>query len=234
MAALISGSFITFIVSVINGKGGIASKASRIVLTLLALPLIVVVSHFPQALLEHPRVDPRTFMGIGAILTLSCLQVYSFFDRNCSGNSGWKKVMMLLPICFLSYGLFVFSFSFARANSSQKDYESFQLTILGADAQVVLLSGKANSIGFIGSVGKSPLLQNTMRKFPLMERLVPVHINHGWFWGHMQLRAMGIPVNYIEVSDKDRASIGNEEPVVDRLVYTMYVHDGKIIVRFKR
>ena len=222
------------IISVINNKSNAVNKVFRIILTLLGLPLIVFASYFPQIILENPICDARRLMGIGAILTLSCLQLYSFCSGSYSGNCAWKKIVMVLPICFLSYALLVFSFSFARANASQKDFESYRLARLGADVEEIISDHKPDSIGFIGSIGKSPLLQNTMHKFPLLERLVPVHIADNWWWGHMQFKTIGISLESVEVTEDERQSITNKLPIMDKSLYSIYVYDRKMIVKFKR
>jgi hypothetical protein len=234
MVVVVLSAFITFIISVINNESNIASKISRVISILLVLPLIVLASYFPQIVLEQPIWVPRTFIGIGAILTLSCLQLYSFCSATYSSDSRYKKIIMLLPICFLSYALLVVSFSFAKATSSQKDFESYRLTRLGGDAEEIIQSHNINSVGFIGSIGQNPLLQNTMRKFPLIGRLVPLHINYNWRWGHMQLRSMGISLNPIDLNEDERKAITNKLPIIDKSLYSIYAYDGKMIVKFKR
>ena len=55
-----------------------------------------------------------------------------------------------------------------------------------------------------------------MRKFPLIERLVPVHITNNWWWGHVQLQAIGISLNPIDLCDDELEAITNKVPFVDK------------------
>jgi len=234
MVILVMTAFLTFILSALYKDGDLVSKLFYVFIILLGLPAIVFASYCPQIILNNVVWAPRTFIGIGAILALSCLQIYSFCSNSYTENSRYKKLILTAPIYALAYSLIVFSFSFAKANASQKDFEAHRLATLVSDAEDVVLNHSINSIGFIGSIGQSPLVHNSMRKFPLIERLVRPHLNGNWWWGHKQLQSIGFSLNHIDLNDNDRELCKTKTLAINKAFYSMYTYDDKLIVIFKQ
>ncbi|HUO76609.1 MAG TPA: glucosyltransferase domain-containing protein, partial [Thermodesulfovibrionales bacterium] len=93
------------------------------VLSLVFGVLTVIVSYFPQMLLENPLLFPRVFVGFGAILSCCCLYVWSTLEANNFGLGKYEQYIKAIPVCLVAYALITFSYSYSRANAAQRQYE---------------------------------------------------------------------------------------------------------------
>lgn len=231
-ATVIIGAFVPVGYSVIQSSGTRRNKMIYLLLLALSLPFILVASYVPQLLLVDPVFPPRTFIGIGAILSLSCLQLAAGSVKVSAAAAVRCRIVSLLPVCLLAYALTVFSYAFARANSAQKDYEHYVLTRLIADTDKVLQTQKISAIGIIGTIGSSPLARHSTGKFPLIGRLVPLHLNNNWPWGFVQLKTMGLSRYQATVTGVDREKTETATPVTATSLYKIFIIGDTLIIKF--
>tara|TARA_B100000212_G_C26969697_1_gene362025 strand:+ start:172 stop:453 length:282 start_codon:yes stop_codon:yes gene_type:complete len=81
--------------------------------------------------------------------------------------------LSVLPLIWL---MVVFSCAYSHAFSAQARFEQVRLSrIVGAVSSLQSLSPAQplRSIAVRGAMPRSPVLQNTVRKFPLIDRLIP-------------------------------------------------------------
>jgi hypothetical protein len=204
-----------------------------VVLSLVIGVLTVVASYFPQMLLENPILAPRAFVGFGALLSCCCLYVWSTLEVNDFGFGKYEQYIKAIPVCLVAYALITFSYSYSRANVAQKEYEDTVISRLIADTDELKASHKLTHVTIIGKMGYSPLVTNTIRKYPLIASLVPIHISNSWSWGYRQLKYMGLDLMKFNIRDQDKFEIMDKHnPVVNKSKYAIYLLDDLMVIRF--
>ena len=176
---------------------------------------------------------PRIFLGLGAVLAVSSLQVLRVTSIG-GAPRGVFNAILRLPVYGLAYSLIVIAYATAAAAAAQKEFEDSFLSRVAYDIDSVS-NATTHTIGFIGSPPISPILANTGRKYPAVLRIVPNPIADNWYWGHRKMQFYGVALGYGEVPDKlaDLIRAGKLPPALSRLQYDIYIHDELAIVRFK-
>jgi hypothetical protein len=127
----------------------------------------------------------------------------------------------------------VVAFAYGRASTAQKEYEAALLTRLGGDMEPALRDGVARQVAFVGQIPRSPLLVNTARNFPVIDRLVPRHLRVDWWWGHMQLRQYGLRLGYARTTEELLSQTRREGTVLhDGPIYELRLTGETLIVTF--
>lgn len=101
-----------------------------------------------------------------------------------------RSILKISSIAILSgwaYCQLVFSYAYGHAMQAQREYEQGKLTRMIYDISHLDADRQAKFIQFEGAMPVSPVLANTLRKFPFMDILVPRMINGAWSWGAKQL-----------------------------------------------
>jgi hypothetical protein len=131
--------------------------------------------------------------------------------------------------------MMVFSFAYGKASDAQHDYEISYITRLVQDIESSGVLPGARSIAILGSIPSSPLLINSTKKFPLMDRLVPRHIRNDWWWGHMQLRYFGLSLKYskLDATIKSMILAGKMTSLVERKHHDIFMDGDQIIIHFR-
>lgn len=138
--------------------------------------------------------SPRMNAYIGGLFASLALPVASFAAGG-AGKNGAKifKVACVAMIAIWAWCQIVFSYAYGHAMQAQREYEQGRLTRLMYDISLLDVHRQARFIRFEGAMPASPLLVNTIRKFPLMDRLVPRIVNGPrelagpWPWSSKQL-----------------------------------------------
>lgn len=140
---------------------------------------------------------PRVVMFFGPLLMSVVLQIIA-----ASEQVGWKVLRAgIFPLIWL---MFVFSFAFGHAFSAQAKFERMQVSRLIGDVARLQEHGQQDRFRRVAVVGdwpRSPVLLNTARKFPLVERLIPSLMADGWTFGISQLALYGLPLERVDVPD---------------------------------
>jgi hypothetical protein len=176
---------------------------------------------------------PRIFLGLGAVLAVSSLQVLRVTSIG-GAPRGVFNAILRLPVYGLAYSLIVIAYATAAAAAAQKEFEDSFLSRVAYDIDSVS-NPTTHTIGFIGSPPISPILANTGRKYPVVLRTIPNPIADNWYWGHRKMQLYGVALGYGEVPDKlaDTIRAGKLPPALSRRQYDIYIHDELAVVRFK-
>ncbi len=170
-------------------------------LALAVVLLIALVSPGALLMLQDPLARvPRLPLFLGPLLAAIQLQIVAGVSV-VPGRSGSGWALTILPraavVCF-AWLLMVVSYAYGHAFAAQADFEQGRISRLIAGIslfQTRLPETTITSISFVGEMPKSPVLANTQRKFPLLDRLVPRLINGGWSWGQKQLQFYGLALD---------------------------------------
>jgi hypothetical protein len=201
----------------------------------IILPMTWLAAYFPQFLLEKPQWSPRTFTGIGAILSCSCLYCYAAVQHtHFKIKSIYLKHIVSFPVFVLAFALITFAYAFTKANTEQMYYEDAILTRIADDIQTIDYKSDLKFLSYIGQTERNPLLLNTQRKFPLIARLVPIHLMDNWIWGYRQMTYEGISnLAWKKITEDDKAFISkNLSPVITNTKYSIYLRADQIIIHF--
>lgn len=158
-----------------------------------AMPvLLVFIAPGPMYLLSSVAFFevPRMNAYIGALFGSLALPVASY-----ASDLTRKSIIRIACIVILfawTWCQIMFSFAYGHAMQAQREYEQGRLTRLIYDISHLDVNRQARIIQFEGAMPSSPLLTNTSRKFPFIDRLVPRMINGPWAWGSKQLRWHGL------------------------------------------
>ena len=141
---------------------------------------------------------PRVAMFFGPLLMSVVLQVIAASER-----VGWKGLRAgIFPLIWL---LLVFSFAFGHAFAAQAKFERMQVSRLIGDVarwQEPEYQSRFRRVAVVGDWPRSPVLLNTARKFPLVERLIPSLMADGWTFGISQLALYGLPLERVDVPNQ--------------------------------
>ncbi|MFM7267580.1 MAG: glucosyltransferase domain-containing protein [Cyanobium sp.] len=179
------------------------TRTKSFVIAAIMPALLLCIAPGPMYLLEFtdfietPRMNPY----IGALVGSLALPVASW-----ASDLSRKSLLRPAGIAILSAWLWcqlVFSYAYGHAMQAQREFEQSRLTRLIDDISHLDINRQAKIIQFEGAMPPSPLLANTTRKFPLMDKLVRRMINGPWFWGSQQLNWLGLDV---EAANQNQAS----------------------------
>ncbi len=192
----------------------------------------VLVSYFPQMFLESPVIAPRIFVGIGPILSCCCLSLCCYMESSVNASDKYRKYITAVPVCIVAYALILFAYSYSKASSSQDQYEGMVLTRLIADTDVVTTDRNIKYVAISGSIGRSLLFQNTAKKYPLMDSLVPVDVED-WHVGYSKLNYMGLDLLRANISEQDKSYImAYTSPIINKSRYAVYLVRNLMLIRF--
>lgn len=218
-----------------TGGYGYARTAGYIAVSSSIILLSPIAAFFPQMFLVSPVFFPRVYVGVGAVLCCSSLTICSYSASvTRPAISKHLRNLSILFLCVVVYCLSVFSYSYARANSEQKHYEDIIISGLVSDLQTVIAENKCTKLFIYGTIGQSPILKHAAKKFPLIGRLVPLHIQGDWYWGFRQLESAGITLADSPIAtEKQSTIIKTNQPLIARGTYSIFVDGDTILLAFR-
>lgn len=170
----------------------------RAALIAVSLSLILAISPGAVILLANPPHSlPRTLVFVGPLLASLALQVV----RSSSGWQGQslpRALIRVLPMGLLAWSFILFSFAYGQAARAQEMFVAGRLSRLISAVSRLEATMPANSelkgISYVGVTPRSPILQNSTRRFPLMDRLVFRIIGNNNDIGSVIMSAHGLPM----------------------------------------
>jgi hypothetical protein len=137
-----------------------------------------------ESFVRHPRV----LLYLGPLLTSLILQILVL--SRSKRRRIWR--VGLLPLIWL---MVVFSYAYGHAFAAQASFEQERLSRIVAAASMLNVRGQQSQAEFLtveGTMPRSPVLQNTVRKFPLIDRLIPPLLDGNQTFSFSQLRLHGL------------------------------------------
>ena len=113
--------------------------------------------------------------GFGVLITL--LGVCAV--EGCGGT------VFRAPSFLLSLAFFVFALTYGNALYSQKEYTDFRIRMVIEDMNdmEVFLSEEPVVVQVSGMIGYSPVIRNMPQNYSILNRLIPITFQGGWWWG---------------------------------------------------
>ena len=137
-----------------------------------------------ESFVRHPRV----LLYVGPLLTNLILQILAMTRR--SSRQLWR--LAVVPLIWL---MVVVSYAYGHAFAAQAEFEQGQLSRIVAAASQLQSRDGAQPAQFLivqGTMPRSPVLNNTVRKFPLIDRLIPPLLDGNQTFSFSQLRLHGL------------------------------------------
>lgn len=156
------------------------NKLLTFLVTAMAMLVMFLLSFGVYPFLTSPIFNARAMYGIGCLIAF-----FGIFAVDKAPKAYVSKAACLV----LSWAFFVFSFTYGNALSVQAQYTDFRITeaiddLLDCDT----LASEEVTLQITGSIGYSPVLENMLEDFPIIERLVPVTFQGDGWWGEYGLR----------------------------------------------
>jgi hypothetical protein len=139
------------------------------------LLLIVLFAPGASLLLAAPPTDlPRTLVFIGPLLSSLSLLVIKSLTQLKLNSKIWTTIG-LIPIGLLAWLFILVTFSYAHAAQAQQEFEAGKVSRL--IDQINRLNPpfqwrEIQGISYSGSVQRAPIVQNSVRKFAVVDRLI--------------------------------------------------------------
>ncbi len=186
--------------------------------------------------LQNPLMASRAMYGPGIIIALMCCGISNFIVLPKS-----KKILtiknlrftLVIPLVLISYMFFSFSFTYGNALAIQKDFIEKRVTMVLEDLNHCeeILGDQHKEVQFVGSPGLAPGITNMATHYPIISRLVPVHISNGWDWGYTQVLGLNKIPNMNKASN-DISKNGYPE-LVNTMLYTIKGDESHVVIYFK-
>lgn len=187
--------------------------------------------------IKGPLIACRSMYGPGVTIAVIGCCISNKFNIASFDKMHFTSIICIpyiVAACIVNYCFFSFSFTYGNALSIQKNYTDIRVMMLLDDlthCDVIMNPDEYKQIQFVGSIGFAPGIQNMSVKYPIIQRLVPVHINNGWAWGYVSVLYLNAIPNMEQASD-DLSQ--NEYPIlVDSMLYTIKGDANNVVVYFK-
>ncbi|ANN74320.1 glucosyltransferase domain-containing protein [Bordetella bronchialis] len=167
-----------------------ASMPGRIAMAaaIALLPVALLIAPWgPMLALRLPVYAPRVAIGFGALGAAGLLFVWTALDRLRLAPR-WQVAGFAVPV----YGLLTFCFVYGDSLKLQKEFENRVAAQVSADLSRLGAQHRITEYALQGSLGHSVVVRHTIRKYPLIATLVPVHLTEGWGWAYEELRLFGV------------------------------------------
>jgi hypothetical protein len=199
--------FLLLIIGFIISMAARLSQSTTITYSLIiaaAMPAVLLcIAPGPMFLLSSVSFFevPRMNAYLGGLFGSLALPIASY-SSELPNTSIFRAVSFVVLVAWM-WCQIVFSYAYGHAMQAQREYEQSRLTRLLYDISHLDADRTAKFIQFDGSMPASPVLANTNRKFPFMDKLVPRMINGTWTWGGKQMTWYGFK---LKVANKNPAS----------------------------
>ncbi|HEY0294876.1 MAG TPA: glucosyltransferase domain-containing protein [Bordetella sp.] len=220
-------------------SSGPVGRIGRLVLAVLMPGVLALSSMGPLLLLSEAVIVPRVMVGIGALisacLVLLCVLWREAVRRPCLQRYGlW--VLLGLP----AYSMLLLTAVYGNAMLAQDRYEHRVSASLADDfvniGQRYAARGvKLEHYVLDGTAGYPPVLDLTMRKYPFLQRLVPIYLTAGWGWVRDLLGQYDVRQTMDTLPGGLGAAISRKcenPPVRITANYQLYVVDSTVVVAF--
>lgn len=140
-------------------------------------------------MMVQPLFEPRAMLGFGVMLSLMVVVVVE--ERKLEKN--WQKCVWgvgTVASVVLAYVLGTFSLTYGNALATQKEYTEFRIEMVIAGLEEEVQEGE--TVRVAGTIGLAPALQRAAEKYPVLERLVPVEFEGGYWGQYKFLRYYGM------------------------------------------
>ena len=168
--------------------------------TLAGLLMVVVLAPGGMLLLRESFVrHPRVMLYFGPFLTSLILQFLTLSER--LKRPIWR--FAVLPLIWL---IVVMSYAYGHSFAAQARFEQGRISRIVGAASFLQAKFSDQTLRFLmveGTMPRSPVLQNTVRKFPLIDRLIPPFLDGNKTFSFSQLQLHGLHLKKRKLDDAE-------------------------------
>lgn len=168
---LVIGAMILFI---LNMTFTSKYKLKALIFSLLAFGLALLLSFGVYLVLVKPLFAARTHYGIGCLIAIFSIFTLSYTTK-------LTKYISYIVIFFIGLNLIVISTTYGNALKVQQGYAAFRTEILFSDLNQMVKNNNFK-VHTNGSIGLHPIVKNSAKAFPIINRLIYQDLRQGWVW----------------------------------------------------
>jgi hypothetical protein len=213
---------------------------ARLACILVCLLLIAALAPGALLALKDPLNGvPRMLVFVGPLFASLQLQIVSSLSRSTRDEmSASLRALPLAAVLAFAWFQIVFAYAYGHAFAAQAEFEAGRLSrLVDGISRLQQRQGQnqAAELSFVGRMPRSPVLRNTQRKFPLVNRLVPRLISDDWAWGWKQLQLHGIDLKRSRLLQQDLtgAFCGDLRTSECTSEYTIQIQARTLLVQIK-
>ncbi|WP_413314419.1 MULTISPECIES: glucosyltransferase domain-containing protein [unclassified Prochlorococcus] len=178
--------------------------------------LVALASPGPLLLLKESMLGvPRMLLFLGPLLMFICVQLMALvrvesLQKVRGSYSLLCHAFVKSSLFIFAWLLLVFSYAYGHSFQAQNMFEQQRISrLIGgvSELQVVSPVDEFRYALVEGVMPASPLLSNTVRKFPLIDRLVPRLLQNDWSHGLRQLAFYGLRLDRVKQGNINLSSL---------------------------
>lgn len=158
---------------------------------------------------------PRMLLFLGPLLMFICVQLMALvrvesLQKVRGSYSLLCHAFVKSSLFIFAWLLLVFSYAYGHSFQAQNMFEQQRISrLIGgvSELQVVSPVDEFRYALVEGVMPASPLLSNTVRKFPLIDRLVPRLLQNDWSHGLRQLAFYGLRLDRVKQGNINLSSL---------------------------
>lgn len=178
--------------------------------------------------MTKPLYDPRAMQGVGVMVCLMAIVVAE--ERKL--KTGARKYVWgvgVVTAVVLTYLFGIFGFTYGNALAVQRDYTEFRIEVVVNDLEDKVREGDV--VEMAGSIGLASALENAVKQYPILARLVPTGLEEGYWGQYKIMRYYGM--RGLE-RDLEEVPVVEEYPILEEGWYhNLRMRDGVIVVELK-
>lgn len=208
------------------------SQRPKLYSVFLVITALLLCSFFcigPYIALKDPTTEARMIYGVGFLIALFAI-FPTMMKLSAPPYHHYEKILVV-PSLLLTWCFFVCSFVYGNSLSAQKDYEHMYETIIIDDLIHNVIDDKdaMYELGVRGTAGISPAVLNSIKRFPVIDRLVPSLLDGFWIWSGYTLTRYYLP-NIAKVTSDYNFVSDNFELLVENAYYKIWLNNENIII----
>lgn len=175
-----------------------------------------------MSLLAEPVFADRTLISFSGVMFFAGW-VFFYIVKH------WRMAFIFVIPMVLFF--FIFSYSYGNALKAQKNYDIILSTNLVSELNSIdPLSSK--SVGIYGVQPSSPARNNAIRRYPLIESLVPLYMSNDWYWGGVLLNQYGMKSKWGWTTNAEE--LCKMTPLFKSADYSLLGNESAIVIAFTK
>jgi hypothetical protein len=192
--------------------------------------LLLVFSCGLTLILLKPVMDPRAFIGVGAVLaclgltTTRQLHGAALLGRGWSALRAWLALAITAAVAWLCVAVL---FAYASAYAQQQQFNNEILASIAMDVHE-RIDQPITDLAIEGRAPLAPAVSNTLRSFPVLKhygQVAPLHV----FWPNLRFMTYGFQALGRDGAD----SLIAPRPVLSTSLYDLAVEGSTLLIRFQ-
>lgn len=218
---------------------GWIGRFGRLALAVLMPPVLALSAMGPLLFLSEAVIVPRVMVGMGALIS-ACLVLLCIVWRAAVSKPCVRRYGLWLLLGLPAYSMLSLAAVYGNAMLAQDRYEHRISASLADDfvnigERYAARGVKLEHYILNGTADYPPVLDLTMKKYPFLQRLVPIYLTAGWGWVRDLLGQYDVRQTMDTLPGGLGAAVSRKcenPPVRITANYKLYVVDSTVVVSF--